>query len=296
MKASEPIFPLRVVLTTDNNMRTLAIACESIGERANIAAFACESGVWLAGPDELSLEPVIGDLQNRLSGNVVIGAPRIDYRETISRSVEIEGKEIPTRRVDGRYWYGHVGLRLDPVPEETKISFVDAIRGHTVPSEFIPAVEEGIRSALREGDLSGFPMAGLCVTLFDGSYHDRDSSAEAFFKAAFTACKDGLRKANPVVLEPIMQVEVITPDSFVGNVIGDLSGRRGLIVGQDETDGSFVIRARVPLSEMFGYPAELRAISQATASFSMKFDHFDKVPTGKGPNDDEPKSIVMRAA
>lgn len=280
------------MLTTDNNMRTLAIARESIGERANIAAFACESGVWLAGPDELSLEPVIDDLQNRLSGNVVIGAPRIDYRETISRSVEIEGKEIPTRRVDGPYWYGHVWLRLDPVPEETKISFVDAIRGDTVPSEFIPAVEEGIRSALREGDLSGFPVAGL----FDGSYHDRDSSAEAFFKAAFTACKDGVRKANPVFLEPIMLVEVITPDSFVGNIIGDLSGRRGLIVGQDETDGSFVIRARAPLSEMFGYPTELRAISQATASFSMKFDHFDKLSPGKGPNDDEPKSMVMRAA
>jgi elongation factor G len=282
------------MLTTDNNMRTLAIARESISERANITAFAGESGVWLAGPDELSLEPVIGDLQNRLSGNV-IGAPRIDYRETISRSVEIESKEIPTRRVDGRYWYGHVWLRLDPVPEETKISFVDAIRGDAVPSKFIPAAEEGIRSALREG-LSGFPVVGLRVTLFDGSYHDRDSSAEAFFKAAFTACKDGLRKANPVVLEPIMLVEVITPDSFVGNIIGGLSGRRGLIVDQDETDGSIVIRARVPLSETFGYPTELRAISQATAAFSVKFDHFDEVPIGKGPNDDEPKSMVMRAA
>ena len=284
------------MLSTDDDTQTLAIVQTFIRERRDMTAFAGDSGVWLGGPDELSLEPVIDELRRRMPGKIVVGAPRIDYRETISKSMEIEGKEMPARRVDGRYWYGHVWLRLDPVPEETKISFVDAIRGDTVPSKFIPAVEEGIRSALKEGDLSGFPVAGLRVTLFDGSYHDNDSSAEAFFKAAFTACKDGLRQANPVVLEPIMFAEVITLDSFVGNIIGDLSSRRGLIVGQDETGGSFVIRARVPLSEMFGYSTELRAISQSTASFSMKFDHFDKVPIGKGPNDDEPKSMVMRAA
>jgi elongation factor G len=296
VKASEPVFPIRQLLSTDNDMEVLTTVREQIHERPGTTAFAGKSGVWIAGPDELTLEIITEELRKRLPSKMTLGRPTIDYRETISRTIEIEGKEIPTGRVDGRFWYGHVWLKLEPAEKETKITFVDAIRGGTVPTEFIPAVEAGIRNALLEGPVSGFPVAGIRATLFDGSYHDIDSSEEAFFKAAFTACKKGLQKAEPVIFEPIMFVEVRMPEFCVGNVIGDLSGRRGLIVGQDEIGGISVIRARVPMSEMFGYPSELRTISQAAASFSMKFDHFARVPPGKGPDDDEPKSMVMRAA
>src|SRR5213594_4204562 len=192
------------------------------------------------------------------------------------KSVEQEGKFI--RQSGGRGQYGHVKLRLDPQPPGTGYEFVDAIKGGRVPKEFIPAVRKGVEEALPDGVLAGFPVVDVKVTLFDGSYHEVDSNENAFKMAAIFAFKDGMRKASPVLLEPIMAVEVETPEEKMGDVIGDLSGRRGVIQGMEDLPGSKAIKAEVPLGEMFGYSTTLRSLTQGRATYTMEFKHYAEAP------------------
>ena len=202
-----------------------------------------------------------------------VGAPQVAYREAIKKSAEIEGKFI--KQSGGRGQYGHVWLRLEPNEAGKGFEFIDAIKGGSVPREFIPAVEKGLNETLPNGVLAGFPVVDVKVTLFDGSYHDVDSNENAFKMAASIAFKDGMRKANPVLLEPMMAVEVETPEDFMGNVMGDLSGRRGMVQGmEDQAGGIKVIKAEVPLAEMFGYSTTMRSLSQGRATYTMEFKHY----------------------
>jgi elongation factor G len=207
---------------------------------------------------------------------VEIGKPSVEYFETVTRSVEVEGKFI--KQSGGRGQYGHVWLKVEPNEAGKGDEFVDAIKGGTVPREYIPAVDKGLQETLPNGVLAGFPVVDVKVTLFDGSYHDVDSNENAFKMAASMAFKDGMRKANPVLLEPMMAVEVETPENFVGNVIGDLSSRRGMIQGQEEVAGTMVIKAEVPLAEMFGYSTSLRSATQGRATYTMEFKHYSEAP------------------
>ena len=190
--------------------------------------------------------------------------------------MEVEGKFI--KQSGGRGQYGHVWLKLEPNAAGKGYEFIDAIKGGTVPREYIPAVDKGLQETLPNGVLAGFPVVDVKVTLFDGSYHDVDSNENAFKMAASIAFKDGMRKANPVLLEPMMAVEVETPENFVGNVIGDLSSRRGMIQGLEEVAGTMVIRAEVPLAEMFGYSTTLRSATQGRATYTMEFKHYAEAP------------------
>ena len=236
-----------------------------------------ESGqTIISGMGELHLEIIVDRMKREFGVEANVGKPQVAYREAIKKSVEVEGKFI--KQSGGRGQYGHVWLRVEPNETGKGYEFVDAIKGGTVPREYIPAVDKGLQETLPNGVLAGFPVVDVKVTLFDGSYHDVDSNENAFKMAASMAFKDGMRKANPVLLEPMMAVEVETPENFVGNVIGDLSSRRGMIQGQEEVAGTMVIKAEVPLAEMFGYSTSLRSATQGRATYTMEFKHYAEAP------------------
>jgi elongation factor G len=236
-----------------------------------------ESGqTIISGMGELHLEIIVDRMKREFGVEANVGAPQVAYREAIRKSVEIEGKFI--KQSGGRGQYGHVWLKMEPHEAGKGFEFVDAIKGGTVPREYIPAVEKGLRETLPNGVLAGFPVVDVKVTLFDGSYHDVDSNENAFKMAASIAFKDGMRKANPALLEPMMAVEVETPADFMGNVVGDLSSRRGMIQGMDDLPGLKVIRAEVPLAEMFGYSTSLRSATQGRATYTMEFKHYSEAP------------------
>src|SRR5207253_8156468 len=225
-----------------------------------------ESGqTIISGMGELHLEIIVDRMKREFGVEANVGKPQVAYREAIRRPTEVEGKFI--KQSGGRGQYGHVWLKMEPQPAGKGFEFVDAIKGGTVPREFIPAVEKGLRETLPNGVLAGFPVVDVKVTLFDGSSHDVDSNENAFKMAASMAFKDGMRQANPVLLEPMMAVEVETPEEFMGNVVGDLSGRRGMIQGMEDVAGVKVIKAEVPLSEMFGYSTTLRSLTQGRATY-----------------------------
>jgi elongation factor G len=206
-----------------------------------------------------------------------VGAPQVAYRETIRRVCEeIEGKFI--KQSGGRGQYGHVWLKVEPQPAGKGFEFVDAIKGGSVPREYIPAVQRGLVETLPAGVLAGYPVVDVKVTLFDGSYHEVDSNENAFRMAASMAFKDGMRKASPVLLEPIMAVEVETAEEKMGDVMGDLSSRRGVIQGMEDLPGGKAIRAEVPLAEMFGYSTTLRSLTQGRATYTMEFKHYSEAP------------------
>jgi elongation factor G len=230
----------------------------------------------ISGMGELHLEIIVDRMKREFGVEANVGAPQVAYREAIRKSVEIEGKFI--KQSGGRGQYGHVWLRMAPNDAGKGFEFVDAIKGGTVPREYIPAVEKGLRETLPNGVLAGFPVVDVKVTLFDGSYHDVDSNENAFKMAASMAFKDGMRKASPVLLEPMMSVEVETPADFMGNVVGDLSSRRGMIQGMDDMPGLKVIRAEVPLAEMFGYSTSLRSATQGRATYTMEFKQYSEAP------------------
>lgn len=236
-----------------------------------------ESGqTIISGMGELHLEIIVDRMKREFSVEANVGAPQVAYREAIRKSVEIEGKFV--KQSGGRGQYGHVWLRMEPNESGKGFEFVDEIKGGAVPREFIPAVEKGLQETLPSGVLAGYPVVDVKVTLFDGSYHDVDSNENAFKMAASIAFKDGMRKANPVLLEPMMAVEVETPEDFMGNVVGDLSSRRGMIQGMEDIPGFKVIRAEVPLAEMFGYSTALRSATQGRATYSMEFKHYSEAP------------------
>jgi elongation factor G len=238
-----------------------------------------ESGqTIISGMGELHLEIIVDRMKREFGVEANVGAPQVAYRETIRKPVDkVEGKFV--KQSGGRGQYGHVWLKLEPQEPGKGYEFVDAIKGGSVPREYIPAVQKGINDTLPSGVLAGFPVVDVKVTLFDGSYHEVDSNENAFKMAGSIALKEGLRRANPTLLEPIMAVEVETPEDFMGNVVGDLNSRRGMIQGmEDMAGGGKAIRAEVPLSEMFGYSTTLRSLSQGRATYSMEFKHYAEAP------------------
>src|SRR5689334_19233740 len=250
-----------------------------------------ESGqTIISGMGELHLEIIVDRMKREFGVEASVGKPQVAYRETFRKSLESEGKFV--KQSGGRGQYGHVWLKLEPQPGKGN-EFVDAIKGGRVPKEFIPAVRKGIDEALNEGVLAGYPVVDVKATLTDGSYHEVDSNENAFKMAAIFAFKDGMRAAQPVLLEPIMAVEVETPEEKMGDVMGDLSARRGIIQGMEDLPGSKAVKAEVPLNEMFGYSTQLRSLTQGRATYTMEFKHYAEAPKSIADSiinkDDKPK-------
>ena len=236
-----------------------------------------ESGqTIIAGMGELHLEILVDRMKREFGVEASVGKPQVAYRETIRKLAEIEGKFV--KQSGGRGQYGHVWLKVEPNEPGKGFEFIDAIKGGVVPREYIPAVNKGVVETLTNGVVAGFPVVDVKVTLFDGSYHEVDSNENAFKMAASIAFKDGMRKANPVLLEPMMAVEVETPEDYAGTVMGDLSSRRGMVQGMDDILGGKIIKAEVPLSEMFGYSTSLRSATQGRATYTMEFKHYTEAP------------------
>ena len=237
-----------------------------------------ESGqTIISGMGELHLDVLVDRMKREFSVEANIGKPQVSYRETIKEAIEIEGKFV--RQSGGKGQYGHVWLKLEPLGLDDDYEFVDEIVGGVVPKEYIPAVDKGIQEQMQNGVVAGYPLLALKATLYDGSYHDVDSSEMAFKIAGSMALKEGALKAKPVILEPIMKVEVVTPEEHMGDVVGDLNRRRGIILGMDEIPSGKTVQSEVPLSEMFGYATDLRSQTQGRASFSMEFLKYADVPS-----------------
>jgi elongation factor G len=230
----------------------------------------------IAGMGELHLEIIVDRLMREFKVDAQVGQPQVSYRETITQPVKAEGKFV--RQSGGRGQYGHVQLELTPVEAGGGFEFVDRIVGGAIPKEYIPAVERGIREALDGGVIAGFPMVDLRVALVDGSYHEVDSSERAFHIAGSMGFKEGVKKGKPILLEPIMNLEIVVPEEFVGDAIGDLNSRRGRIKSLENRKGVQVVQAEVPLATMFGYATDLRSATQGRATFTMQFDHYEPVP------------------
>ncbi|MBS0591249.1 MAG: elongation factor G [Proteobacteria bacterium] len=236
-----------------------------------------ESGqTIIAGMGELHLDIIVDRMKREFSVEANVGKPQVAYRETIRKAVEQEGKFV--RQSGGRGQYGHVVIEMEPLERGKGFEFENGIVGGVIPKEYIPAVEKGIREQLGNGVLAGFPVVDVKVRLIDGSFHEVDSNEMAFKIAGSMAFKDGFAKASPALLEPIMKVEVVTPEDYMGDVMGDLSRRRGVLQGQDESPSGKLIEAQVPLGEMFGYATSLRSMSQGRATFTMEFDHYAEAP------------------
>jgi len=229
----------------------------------------------IAGMGELHLEIIVDRLLREFNVNANVGAPRVAYRETITAPKKVDVKHA--KQSGGRGQYGHVVLEVEPNPEKG-YEFDDVIKGGVIPKEYIPAIDKGIQDALKNGIVAGFPVVDVKVNLVYGSYHDVDSSEQAFYIAGSLAIKEACRGAKPALLEPIMSVEVVTPEDYLGDVMGDLNGRRGRVGDMEARTGVQVIRCFVPLSEMFGYATDLRSKTQGRATFSMQFDHYEKLP------------------
>jgi elongation factor G len=239
-----------------------------------------ESGqTIIGGMGELHLEIIVDRMKREFGVEANVGKPQVAYRETIRKTVEdVEGKFI--KQSGGRGQYGHVVIKVEPLEAGgANFEFVDAIKGGVVPREYIPAVQKGIEDTLPSGVLAGYPVVNVKVTLTFGSYHDVDSNENAFKQAGSIAFKDGMRKANPVLLEPMVAVEVETPEDYAGTVMGDLSSRRGMVQGMDDmVGGGKIIKAEVPLAEMFGYATTLRSLTQGRATYTMEFKQYAEAP------------------
>ncbi|SDY90791.1 elongation factor G [Nitrosomonas sp. Nm58] len=279
MDFPEPVIHVAVEPKTKNDQEKMGIALNRLAQEDPSFRVRTdeESGqTIISGMGELHLEIIVDRMRREFSVEANVGAPQVAYREAIKKKVEIEGKFI--KQSGGRGQYGHVWLRMEPNEAGKGFEFIDEIKGGVVPREYIPAVEKGLRDTLGAGVLAGYPVVDVKIALFDGSYHDVDSNENAFKMAASIAFKDGMRKASPVLLEPMMSVEVETPAEFMGNVVGDLSSRRGMIQGMDDTLGFKIIRAEVPLAEMFGYSTVLRSATQGRATYTMEFKHYSEAP------------------
>jgi len=236
-----------------------------------------ESGqTVLKGMGELHLEIIVDRMKREFNVEASVGRPKVAYRETIRKAVEQDGRFV--RQSGGRGQYGHAKIRIWPLTDGTEFVFVNEIKQGSIPRQFIGPIEVGIREAMERGVLAGYPLMGVGAALYDGSYHDVDSSEVAFKVAGSMALLDAARRARPVILEPVMEVEAVTPEEYLGDVIGDLNRRRGRVLGMENRAGSQVATVHVPLSEMFGYATDLRSQSQGRATYSMEFDHYDEVP------------------
>jgi elongation factor G len=236
-----------------------------------------ESGqTIISGMGELHLDVLVDRMRREFSVEANIGKPQVAYRETIRKTVEVQGKHV--KQSGGRGQYGHVVLRLEPLDPDAEYEFVNEIVGGVIPREYIPAVDKGVQEQMKNGCLAGYPLLAMRVTLFDGSFHDVDSSEMAFKIAGSLALKKGALEADPALLEPIMKVEVVTPEDYMGDVMGDLNRRRGMVQGMSDSPSGKVVNAEVPLAEMFGYSTDLRSATQGRATYTMEFDKYAIVP------------------
>jgi elongation factor G len=279
MEFPEPVIEVAIEPKTKSDQEKMGVALQRLAEEDPTFQVKTdeETGQTLIkGMGELHLEVIVDRLLREFKVEANVGKPQVAYRETIKASTDIEGKYI--KQTGGRGQYGHVWLTVEPKDPGTGFEFVSKIVGGVVPKDYIPAVEKGIVEAMDSGVMAGYPVVDVKVTLFDGSYHEVDSSETAFKVAASMAFKDGCKKAQPVLLEPVMSVEVVTPEEFMGDVIGDLNSRRGRINGMEQRGNSKVVDASVPLSEMFGYATDLRSSTQGRATYTMQFDRYEEVP------------------
>ena len=280
MDFPEPVISVAVEPRTKADQEKMGIALQKLAQEDPSFRVRTdeESGqTIISGMGELHLDIIVDRMKREFKVEANVGAPQVAYRETIRKAVEAEGKFV--RQSGGRGQYGHVELRIEPlVDSEENYEFVNEIVGGAVPREFIPAVDKGIQEQMENGVLAGYPMMDVKVTLFDGSYHDVDSSEMAFKIAGSMGFREGAMNASPVLLEPMMKVEVVTPEDYMGDVMGDLNRRRGIVQGMDDNPSGKVIRAEVPLAEMFGYATDLRSATQGRATYSMEFAEYSEAP------------------
>jgi len=280
MEFPEPVISVAVEPKTKADQEKMGIALQKLAQEDPSFRVHTdeESGqTIISGMGELHLDIIVDRMKREFKVEANVGAPQVAYRETIRKKVEAEGKFV--RQSGGRGQYGHVWLRIEPLTDsEETYEFVNEIVGGVVPREYIPAVDKGVQDAMESGVLAGYPVVDVKVTLFDGSYHEVDSSEQAFRIAGSIGFKNGALQADPVLLEPIMKVEVVTPEEYMGDVIGDLNSRRGMVQGMEDAPTGKIIRAEVPLASMFGYATDLRGATQGRANYSMEFAKYAEVP------------------
>ncbi|MET0028689.1 MAG: elongation factor G [Candidatus Thiodiazotropha sp.] len=279
MEFPEPVISVAVEPKTKGDQEKMGIALSKLAQEDPSFRVSSdeESGqTIISGMGELHLDIIVDRMRREFKVEANVGAPQVAYRETIRKLVEQEGKFV--RQSGGRGQFGHVYLKIEPQEPGAGYEFVNAIVGGVVPREYIPAVDKGVQEAMGNGVMAGYPVVDIKVTLYDGSYHDVDSSEMAFKIAGSMCFKEGAKKASPVLLEPIMKVEVTTPEEYMGDVMGDLNSRRGIVQGMDDSPAGRQIRAEVPLSEMFGYATDLRSATQGRANYSMEFSKYAEVP------------------
>ena len=291
MEFPDPVISVAVEPKTKSDQEKMGLALQKLAQEDPSFRVRTdeESGqTIISGMGELHLEIIVDRMKREFKVEANVGAPQVAYREAIRKSVEQEGRFV--RQSGGRGQYGHVWLRLEPRERGSGYEFVNGVVGGVVPREYIPAVDKGIREQVDSGALAGYPVVDIKVTLYDGSYHDVDSSEMAFKIAGSMAFKEGMLKADPALLEPIMKVEVVTPEDYMGDVMGDLNRRRGMVHGMDETPAGKVIGAEVPLAEMFGYATALRSATQGRATYSMEFARYAEAPANVA------QAVIKRAS
>ena len=279
MDFPDPVISVAVEPRTTGDQEKMAIALGKLAqEDPSFRVHTDEDSgqTIISGMGELHLEIIVDRMQREFHVDANIGKPQVAYRETIGKSVEQEGKFV--RQSGGRGMYGHVWLKLEPKETGTGIEFENAIVGGVVPKDFIPAIEKGVREQIDSGVLGGYPMVDIKVTLYDGSFHDVDSNEMAFKLAGMMAVREGAKQAKPTLLEPVMKVEVVTPEEYMGDVMGDLNRRRGMLGGMQDAPAGKILRASVPLAEMFGYATDLRSATQGRATYSMEFEKYAEAP------------------
>ena len=280
MEFPEPVISVAVEPKTQADQEKMGLALSKLAHedpsfRVNTDQ---ESGqTIISGMGELHLEIIVDRLRREFKVEANIGSPQVAYRETLRHRIEHEYRFV--RQTGGRGQYGHVWLRIEPLEPGSGYEFQDSIVGGVVPKEYIPAVNKGIKEQMENGVIAGYPVVDVKATLFDGSYHDVDSSEMAFKMAGSMCFREGAKKAGAMLLEPMMKVEVVTPEEYMGDVMGDLSRRRGIVQGMDDTPAGRSIQSEVPLKEMFGYATDLRSLSQGRATFTMEFNKYTEVPS-----------------
>ena len=276
----EPVIAVAVEPKTKADQEKMGVALSKLAQEDpsfRVHTDPETSQTIIRGMGELHLEIIVDRMKREFKVEANIGKPQVAYRETIRKTVEkVDGKFV--RQSGGRGQYGHVVLKLEPQKLGGGYEFINAISGGAIPKEYIPAVDKGIQEQMQNGIIAGFPIVDIKVTLFDGSYHEVDSSEMAFKIAGSMGFQEGCKRASPVLLEPIMKVEVVTPEDYLGNVTGDLNRRRGILQGTEDSSAGKIIRAEVPLSEMFGYATDLRSATQGRATYTMEFVKYNQVP------------------
>lgn len=279
MEFPEPVIAVAVEPKTKADQEKMGIALNKLAQEDPSFRVRTEeeSGqTIISGMGELHLDIIVDRMKREFKVEANVGKPQVAYRETIRQTIEQEGKFV--RQSGGRGQFGHVWLRIEPKEPGSGYEFINAIVGGVIPKEYIPAVDKGVQEQMENGVIAGYPVVDVKVTLFDGSYHDVDSSEMAFKIAGSMGFKEGAKKAKPVLLEPIMKVEVVTPEDYMGDVMGDLNRRRGIVQGMEDTPAGKVVRAQVPLSEMFGYATDLRSATQGRATYTMEFEKYNEAP------------------